>query len=336
MQPVKTTSDQAIVSGAKALLLSCAQVNASDQIYIISNPSTSALGEILRREALIIGCSIEHEVIDEFKIHGQEPNKDIADKMLKANVVFCLTKMSMAHTQARLKANQNGVKYFSLPDYSADVMSSPALLADFVSLRPLSEKIASLLSNAESVRITTKNGTDLTMNVKGRRANPAPGFCYDQVLLASPPDAETNIAPLEFMTNGTAVVDGSIPCREIGLLESSVTLEIRDGRVKNISGAKAEVLNALFDRSGNPDCRVVGEFGIGLNRLAVLKGAMLEDEGALGTIHLGIGSNKTIGGQNNVPFHLDHVIRQATVQIDDILLMKDGVFVAEFESMLQG
>jgi len=60
----------------------------------------------------------------------------------------------------------------------------------------------------------------------------------------------------------------------------------------------------------------VAELGIGLNPLAELSGAMLEDEGCLGTAHLGMGSNATIGGENEVPFHLDHVIRDACIEID--------------------
>ncbi|MES2680990.1 MAG: hypothetical protein V4635_13945 [Bacteroidota bacterium] len=317
-------------AGARALLFNCGQVTAGDKIYIISNPSTASLGDILKSEALSICKSVEHDVIDEFKMHGQEPASEIATKMFNATVVFCITKMSMAHTKARLKANANQVRYFSLPDYSENVMNSKALLADFKSFKPLSEKIADLLTGATNISLTTKRGTDLRMNVKGRKANAAPGFCYDDVLLASPPDAETNIAPNEFLTNGIAVIDGSIPCREIGLLDSPIQLEIINGSVEKITGMKSEILGVLFDRVNDPKCRVVAEFGIGLNGLAELTGAMLEDEGALGTVHLGIGSNKTIGGENEVAFHLDHVIRDATVTVDNKILMRDGVFDKAF------
>jgi len=68
--------------------------------------------------------------------------------------------------------------------------------------------------------------------------------------------------------------------------------------------------------------------------LAELKGTMLEDEGTLGTIHLGIGSNKTIGGLNEVAFHLDHIIKEATVYIDGNIIMVDGMFVNKFANLL--
>jgi leucyl aminopeptidase (aminopeptidase T) len=230
-----------------------------------------------------------------------------------------------------LAANNNKVKYFSLPDYTEEVMAGKALLADFKAIKKVSEKIADLLTAASRIRITTAAGTDIEMDVCSRKANPAPGYCYGDILLASPPDAETNIAPNELLTNGIAVIDGSIPCEEIGLLTSPVKLEIRDGLVVGITGEESEMLNHLFDKQNNPKCRIVAEFGIGLNKLAELTGSMLEDEGALGTVHLGIGSNKTIGGLNDVPFHLDHVIRNATVLVDGYAIMRNGVLSDEFE-----
>lgn len=323
-----------LIKGVRSLLFNCADLKKTDKVYIISNPVTAHLGELIKQEALPTCENVEHETLEEFKIHGQEPNESIAGKMFNATVIFCITKMSMAHTKARLNANNNGVKYFSLPDYSDEVMSSPALLADFKSIKTISIKIADMLSDAEEIRLTTALGTDLTLNVKGRTANPAPGFCYDNILLASPPDGETNIAPNETLTNGVAVIDGSIPCKEIGLLSSPVTLTIKNGMVTEITGQQSETLTKVFDRLGNPKCRIVAEFGMGLNKLAELKGSMLEDEGTLGTIHLGIGSNKTIGGLNEVAFHLDHIIRKATVAIDGKIIMKDGTFVKELLELI--
>lgn len=329
MSPAKSLNLLAIQNGINALLHNCAEIGSQDRIYILSNHSTAHLGEMMLNEALTISKRAEHQIIGEFTMHGEEPGIDVCEKMFNATVIFCLTKMSMAHTKARLNANKNGVKYFSLPDYSDEVMASKALLGDFKKIKSISHKIADMLTSARMIRVTTKKGTDLTMDVTGRKANAAPGCCYDEILLASPPDAETNIAPNEFLTNGRAVIDGSIPCREIGLLYSPITLEIENGYVVKITGEKSEVLTTLFDKQNEKKFRIIAEFGIGLNKLAGLTGAMLEDEGTLGTIHLGIGSNTTIGGLNSVPFHLDHVMCDATIFIDGEVMMRDGVLIAE-------
>jgi len=54
---------------------------------------------------------------------------------------------------------------------------------------------------------------------------------------------------------------------------------------------------------------------------------MLVDEGSRGNIHLGIGSNYTIGGKNKVNFHLDHVIKQPDVYIDKIKIINKGKII---------
>ncbi len=51
---------------------------------------------------------------------------------------------------------------------------------------------------------------------------------------------------------------------------------------------------------------------------------MLTDEGAAGTMHFGFGSNATVGGENDVQFHLDFVFRDATLLVDGNTLIRDG------------
>ena len=56
----------------------------------------------------------------------------------------------MAHTQARLNANNIGAKYLSLPDYNIDVLTSDALMTDYKSLTPTAEKLGDLLNHGKS------------------------------------------------------------------------------------------------------------------------------------------------------------------------------------------
>jgi leucyl aminopeptidase (aminopeptidase T) len=121
-------------------------------------------------------------------------------------------------------------------------------------------------------------------------------------------------------------VDGSIPCRDLGKLATPVTLAVRKGVIAAISGRgpEAGILEQVFAACGRPEARVLAEFGIGLNPLASLTGRMLEDEGCAGTIHLGFGSNATIGGRNHVPFHLDFVVREPTVWIGKEIILYRG------------
>jgi len=244
--------------------------------------------------------------------------------MMQNDVIFCLTKFSLAHSKARYNATRNNAKFLSLPDYSIELLGRKSLSADFIKLKEISIKLADLLDQGNEVSVTTTLGSEITFSILGRKANACPGWCYENHILASPPDAETNIAAVEYSANGLLVVDGSIPCREIGMLEEPVELIIVDGVVQHVKGGKAAVLEAIFNQVGDPKARVIAEFGMGLNPEAEICGSMLEDEGCLGSVHFGIGSNATIGGNNSVAFHLDHVNRNATVKVDGKAIIENG------------
>ena len=61
--------------------------------------------------------------------------------------------------------------------------------------------------------------------------------------------------------------------------------------------------------------------------MAKLSGVLLEDEKVMGTIHIALGNNITMGGTVNVPIHLDGVVKKPDVYLDGELLMKEGRFL---------
>ena len=317
--------------GCRTLVEVCANLAPGEKALIISEARTEEIGRALGRAVRGTTDHLIERVIDAPTMHGQEPPVDVAAQMSASDVIFGLTKMSMAHSQARYRATRAGARYLSLPDYSEAVLTRPALFADFRSLTPRADRLAEILTTGRRLTLTTQAGTQLTCDLTGRTGNSAPGWCNGPSTLASPPDAESNIAPLEDRSTGVIVVDGSIPHPALGLLAAPLTLRVAGGRVTDIDGPQAEILAGLFDELGNPATRVVAEFGIGLNPLAQLCGSMLEDEGCLGTAHLGIGANATIGGANHAPFHLDLVLRHVTVAVDDRVIMQAGTFSKELD-----
>jgi leucyl aminopeptidase (aminopeptidase T) len=298
------------------LVSGCAALKEEDDTLVVSNPETRRLGELIFEAAQKITSKVHHMTVPPFTMHGQEPPGDVADAMLKSDVIFAVTRYSMAHSKARWRASEAGARYLSLPDYSESILMSRAMQANFRGLTALSQKLAEVLSNGNEIRLTASKGTNLRCMITGRIGNPAPGWCWGPGTIASPPDAETNIAVLEEESDGEIFVDGSIPCPEIGLLKQPIRLKIKHGRVIEVSGESSKELERRYDILADPRTRVVAELGIGLNPLARLSGLMLEDEGCLGTVHLGMGSNITLGGKNDVPFHLDHVIREACIEVD--------------------
>ncbi|MBA3662165.1 MAG: hypothetical protein H0W64_10575 [Gammaproteobacteria bacterium] len=311
-------------NGCSQLVHVCADLKPHESAIIISDHTTKHLGVQLAAAAATVSSHVIHKTIAPAAMHGKEPTDEVANLMANANVIFGITSMSMAHTAARYEATQKGARYLSLPDYTTELLKRPALYVDFRKISPIADRLARLFTVANKIRITTELGSDVVLTISGRTGNSAPGWCYAPGVLSSPPDAEANVPPVETETTGVLIVDGSIPCAELGLLQSPIALTLKGGKIIGIEGQHSAVLEALFERFQNDAVRVAAEFGIGLNPAAELIGSMLEDEGCLGTIHIGFGSNITIGGKNKVPFHLDTIVRNASIYVDDEIIMEKG------------
>lgn len=332
MQLSKYKQDR-IRRNAKILVDVCGQVRPGERALIVADGSCRRVGAILARAAAKSTTSVSFLTMAGGAMHGAEPPAIVRRAMAKADVIFGISKSSMAHTEARLAATKNGARYLSLADYSIEQLSRPSLGVDFFRWARVAMNLKKVFDAGKKITVTTKKGTDLTIRIAGREANFCPGFCAKPGTLGSPPDIETNIPPLETESDGVVVVDGSIPCKAIGLLKKDIRIRVRAGRIVDIDGGTAQgrALKRMFEDKPEK-ARVLAEFGVGLNPKARLCGLMLEDEGCLGTIHLGFGSNATIGGRNRVNFHLDFVIRDPTVFVDERVLMRSGALVRSYLS----
>ena len=60
-----------------------------------------------------------------------------------------------------------------------------------------------------------------------------------------------------------------------------------------------------------------------MNPHARLTGEMLEDEGVIGTIHIGIGTSHTLGGEVVAPTHYDLLMWEPTIWVDGRIAQRD-------------
>lgn len=304
----------------------------SKEVLLIMDESTEVFKTDVLNAAGRSGKSLTICTIPGGSKHGQEPPKDVVDRMLCTEAIMCMTRYSLAHTDARFRTEKKGIQFLSMPGYNTDMIDNPALTVDYQSAYPAVNHYADLLSKGENITITSGSGTELYIDVTGRTGNCCPGYTDSTHLLGSPPDIEANIAPLENFTHGVIVVDGSITDDRVGILSTPVRLNVENGAVNDIECTDSEIRDTLihiFEDVGSPNSYVVGELGIGFNDRAVLCGNMLIDEGTRGCIHFGIGSNWTIGGTNKVDFHLDFVVKDANVDIDGDTVIKEGKLLYE-------
>lgn len=263
----------------------------------------------------------------ERNMHGQDPESAIAEAMYQSDVIYGITKYSLFHTKARRDAVANGARYVNMVDYNMQMLEPGSSIdCDFIGIGETCTRIANALTDRKTCRITTKRGTDFSCSIEGIAPTPQYGRSVKPGQGSSPPDIECATCAVEGTGNGVVYIDGSIPHPELGLIHDEIKLTIKNGIVIDISGGpQAEILARLFRSFNDPAVYIVGEIGIGLNPKCTLSGSMLEDEGALGTVHIATGSSTTFGGKTTSPYHMDLVFRDPTISIDSLVILKDGV-----------
>lgn len=255
---------------------------------------------------------------------GQEPPEPVGAAMEASDVFFCAVSRSITHTRAVRRACEKGSRGIMLTQFTEDMLVRGGIEADFAGLVPICTDVARALQGRSQIRLTTPLGTDLTMSATGRRGNAL--TCLVGPGQFSPcPNVEANVAPLEGSANGTIVADASIPYIGIGLLEQPVVANVRDGKIVEVSGGRqADILRLDLASKNDPLVYNVAELGIGLNPHCRFTGVMLEDEGVYGSVHIGIGTNITLGGIVKAACHYDLIMTGATIVADGRVILENG------------
>jgi leucyl aminopeptidase (aminopeptidase T) len=187
------------------------------------------------------------------------------------------------------------------------------------------ERIAGVFSRASQVRITSSNGTDLSLRIDGRPVH------TDREGL---PRGEVYVAPLEDSAEGSAVIEQAFIR---GKAIQNLKLSFEAGRVVDIlapeQGAADSLRELLAVSTGDKDR--IAEFAVGLNPgVTQLTGDIRLDEKMYASAHIGIGANTSFGGRNQANFHLDLVIPHASVWLDGQVLVDQGLFWLHHEEQV--
>lgn len=208
------------------------------------------------------------------------------------------------------------------------------------------DRVHKLLTGASSVRITSRAGTDLRINLEGRVAFKDDGNYRSRGGGGNIPAGEVYISPVNETAEGIVVFDGVISAHDRSIVvENPVWMEIEGGYVKLESirgeGEEASKVREALERGmaksrelGKSEGFIrnslhTGELGIGLNKNAKLVASMLEAEKVKETIHLAIGSNYDHDAEAST--HYDNVVRSPTVVLiidgKEVVLMEEGKLI---------
>jgi len=311
---------------SKKALLEYLAVQKDERILVLADNTKREIGLNIYSVAQELGFEAFYLEMKEAKFNGEEPDKVVADLMGQFDVVICPTKRSLTHTDARRMACSKGARVATLPGITKEIFVR-CLNAESDIIEELSNRLVEKFKDVCFVRVVTKLGTDITMDIRNRRVISSTGIIREEGSGGNLPSGEVYLSPVEGSSNGTIVFDGSVA--GIGILEAPMKLSVKDGYVINIITNDNHQAKQLLDTLNEvgKDAFAIAELGIGTNHKAIISGLILEDEKALKTCHIAMGNNKGMGGSIDVPLHIDGIIKNPDIYFDNVMIMQNGDFL---------
>lgn len=302
--------------GARTILDDCVALKKGESVFIITDANKEHIARVIAAAALEREGEVVVGIIEPRAKAGQEPPKVIAEAMKHADIVLCPVSKSITHTYAVKDAAKNGARILVMTDFSDETLVRGGIQADFKAIKPVCQKVAHAFEEGNELYIQSPAGTDLKVDIRGRRGNAL--FCIvEPGQFSTVPTVEANVSPVERSAHGQIVADASVPYLDIGLLEEPIHADVKDGFITKLwGGSQASILLRDLDAHGDPNCFNIAEVGLGLNPFCRMIGVMLEDEGVLGSAHIGIGTSITLGGTIKAPTHYDLLMWHPTITVD--------------------
>jgi leucyl aminopeptidase (aminopeptidase T) len=210
-------------------------------------------------------------------------------------------------------AAKEGLRTGHGPGISDDMMIEGAMRVDFQKLAAIGDDMVERLVGVSRVHLTSPAGADLWFSTEGRVFES--DVRIEQGAFGNLPNGEVRVAPVEAEVQGTLVCDSTIG--DLGKVSSPVTIEVVEGKLISIGGDDQKLIERIEELTSIDDeASIIGELGIGINPQARVTGIMLEDEKAVGTVHVAFGNNIEMGGKNGSRTHRDFHVLNPTLSIE--------------------
>lgn len=303
-----------MVEGATNVLRSVLAVQKGESMLIILDDSKNDIGMAFAKGGKALGASAQIYSLSQHQRPIIDIPDDLKDMFKNYGVIINTFDTNPSETPFRVKLLYEEIIYNArvghAPGITTDMMKKGPMKADYAPILEDANRLMSLFVGVTEVHITTPAGTDITLNIHGRKFQT--DVSIEKGEFGNLPAGEVWCAPVEDGANGVLVIDGSIG--DLGKADNLLTLNIKDGYLESIESEDEELAKQVEELSSVDDmARIIGELGIGLNPGARLVGNMLEDEKAGGTAHIAFGNNMDMhGGQNNSMTHRDFLFLKPT------------------------
>jgi 2,5-dihydroxypyridine 5,6-dioxygenase len=318
-----------LMDGARKVVRVCARVASGEKVAVVADTAavSLAVAEALAAAASEATRDVVTTVMIPREVDGDEPPSVVAAALAASDVALLPVSYSISHSAAVHNALKGGTRVLALP-----AMVNPEMLvrggpeADFEAQAPVCRAVAEKLTAAAQASLRTPAGTDCTFDLRGRQGN-----AHDCILdrpgkFSAFPWIEANISPVDGKVEGILVFDGSIPNLRLGgLLRSPVVCTVEAGRIVNVEGGpEAEMIRKVWAALGDAAVYNIAQLALGLNPQILTLTGRWTDHGALGTVHIGIGTSANLGGATRAVAHFDGTMFRPTLTLDGTPVLEAG------------
>ncbi len=331
-----------IEQGVKQAVENCLKVKAGENVVIITDRETLEIGTALKGAIEKITDEIQFFIMEDF---GQRPidfPRAIDSAISVADVSIYAAQGAEGELQTfrrfmirAVEANKK-LKHAHMIGITPEIMRD-GMCSDYHEIQRVSRLVYEKVEDASKIRVVTEKGGDFLAEFSPEikwivsDGDIAPGFWKNL------PDGEVFTSPVN--VNGKVIIDGCLGDffaeRYASLEDIPIIIEVENGRaIKESIQCKnkelfKEFMKYLFGTDENSSR--IGEFAIGTNTgLTELIYNLLQDEKFPG-VHIAFGSplpGKT-GANWDSKAHVDGVIKNPTIYVDDKMIMNKGQFCLE-------
>ncbi|MEU6038234.1 aminopeptidase [Actinomadura sp. NPDC047616] len=319
--------EASVSDSARLVVEELLQVHADERVGIVLDAeSVRVMVEAIAEAVASLGaeCTLM-EMPVRMDAQRNELTRPIERALEETQVLIGLTGSCGAPTysavvQDLLKREQ--LRMISMVMRPLEVFTGGGALADYRALHDDGRRLGRLWESGRRMRITSPAGTDITAPIAFEDVWVECGYANRPGMASAFSDGEVSSRPLEGTAEGVIVVDG--PIAHLGKPDEPLRIDVAGGRVQAVAGASGQAaeLRHLLDTISNLDN--IAEFGIGLNPACRRNGRFEEEKKARGNVHIALGDNIFYGGTTASPIHMDMVIYEPTVTLDDKVLVERG------------
>jgi hypothetical protein len=296
-----------LVDRGRTILEVCVGAQSNESILLVYEPQFQSVVDTLSLAARSLGVTkVSRHVYHDQSALNAQPTHDI--------IIFCVSDnltLALGHSDIKLKWCSQGCRVGFLTQPLWRVPEKRQLLR----IACTTKRLERLLSSATTIEVYTgKPRRTLKVGVQGRRPFGITSLITKPGSWGALPDyAEVAVAPIETSGQGWFTADACI----VGLGKALVPV------VLGVNCGEATVLSAdpLSERlsrlmAQDESAHIVCELGFGTNHLRRNFKGEFDDKKALGSVHLAVGDNHTIGGRNLSKIHVDCVARKCVLAVD--------------------